>query len=232
MIGLLHGFAQALATGLLAAYLVLMAVNLISGIAPRLRRWSMPAARQSKLNALFQLRSSGVGPLSFLAAVLKSFAWQIGWPALAIPMYKMLAGRKTDAEFSARLALSPQDLRVAIFDLALMVVVLTLVALQLGWYPLELATVGLVLAATAARHLGYLIGPLLPMLRRSRLNPVTNFFGIAVADVSTLIVGIAALFDSTVPLHPSLNDLAKAALDLVSVNKLIEEFSRYNTIIS
>lgn len=220
MRAILSGVGQVVATALLAAYLLAIVYSMVSTFVPRIRRATIPEARRSKLNTLLKVSAGDQNLLAKFNSVMIGFGWLVGWPALTFQLFSLMKARDTDAELNARIALSPLDLRLAIFNLGAIAVVLALAALNLGWFPLQLATLVLIVAATATRHLSYVFGPLLERLRQSRLDPVNTFLMIAAADIGTFILGVAALFEAQVRVHPSLNDVANAAIDLVSANNL------------
>jgi hypothetical protein len=109
---------------------------------------------------------------------------------------------------------------MAFGGLLLVVVAILAATIGAGWHLLELTTVVTVAIGTGARHLAYLIGPLFTRLRRSLLDPLPTFAVVGLSDASTLVLLVASLSESQLTLRVSPNSIAKAALDLVTLNNI------------
>jgi len=221
MIGVLHTIGNVAATVILGAYLVVLVIQVIVALLWILVPSLKPRAKASQLNDVIMTALARHDPFARFAGVMTAIGALVAWP-IVVNVGFLMVNRKTDTELAARLALRPADLRVAVYNLCLLILILGLAWLRLGPDPLLLVYVELIVIATVARHLSYLVGPLLSRLRRSRIDPRTYFFAIAASDIATFVLGISALFESGQRLHPTIHDVGHAALDLLTFNNIVD----------
>lgn len=213
--------AQALVDFLLGIYLLSLILSLgrtlISWVVGSLRPGTAWPSQASDVVVVIQPQ----GRVSaFLMRVAWFYVYSASWPVMR-PVLTRFNRYPSEIQRQARLAISPIDLRIALFDVSLIAVVIGLAVIRLGWDQLELWALAAVFGAVAARLLSYLVGPLLPRLRKSSLDPEKYFLAIVAVDFAALSLGVAAVFEAHLLLRPTPDNLIQAAIDILSLNRIL-----------
>lgn len=220
----MHLAGQIFFTLLLAVSLLSMAVSLMVGWFGRrdLAASSTSPVVDRRNKSLLRL---SLAQRAFILLQLPSrlLAWPVGPRVFTLtsasnPGAAIRVVRMNNRQIAAREQLHPFDKRAAVYTAALVGVVIVATQADLAPRPLLAIVAGLALAATALRHVSYLIGSLPDRLRGSLNNPYTTFLFIALSDAGVLTGTVALLFFSRSHLTP--HGVHEAALALFALQPL------------
>lgn len=214
--GVVRSAAMWITTSTLLIYVVIAMFEAVYAFASTVKPALLPQSKQAHIDVLLRgLHRPSVRQR--LLELLQVPSITLAWPLWLVRNRQRFLDRRNNLAFSAQMVLEPTNVLIAAATLTLLVIIDIVNRLDALWAPIVRIAVIIVLAATVARHVGYLFGSLPEQLRQSRRSPYASLLTIALLDGASLVLSVTLLRMSVADRHSTAADLRESIVQLFDV---------------